>query len=148
MMKLDGAVALLAASRTAMKKLKGERDTEFVKRIVSEYMVAAADMSGLVRSPKHPNQPLVFDDHGVIRFKENGIISWMLDQGRERGIFDMNKIGMHYASNAFTREDMNQLAQLIGYSVSGYGDLSYANVKTVHEADLEAERMLARRKRK
>lgn len=33
----------------------------------------------------------------------------------------------------FTDEERSQLAQLIGYSVSGYGDLSYA--KNVAEAD-------------
>jgi len=34
---LDGMAALVAAEHTAMRKLKGERDTEFVKRIVCAY---------------------------------------------------------------------------------------------------------------
>lgn len=37
---LDSTVALLAAETTAMRKLKGERDTEFVKRIVAAYLSA------------------------------------------------------------------------------------------------------------
>lgn len=38
--RLDGVAALMAAETTAMRKLKGERDTEFVKRIVSAYLDA------------------------------------------------------------------------------------------------------------
>ena len=37
---LDGMAALVAAEHTAMRKLKGERDTEFVKRVVAAYMNA------------------------------------------------------------------------------------------------------------
>lgn len=37
---LDGLAALLAASRTTMGKTKGEKDTEFVKRIVCAYLNA------------------------------------------------------------------------------------------------------------
>lgn len=65
---------------------------------------------------KHPIQPLV-DVNGVIRFKENKIVSYLLENG---GI-DMNKI----AILPFEREDRVQFAQLIGYSLSGWGDLSY-----------------------
>lgn len=38
---LDGVAALVAADRTAMCKRKGEKDTEFVKRIVCAYINAA-----------------------------------------------------------------------------------------------------------
>jgi len=37
---LDSTAALLAAEQTAMRKMKGERDTEFVKRIVAAYLNA------------------------------------------------------------------------------------------------------------
>ena len=39
---LDGIAALVAAQSTAMTKLKGEKDTEFVKRIVCAYLNAHA----------------------------------------------------------------------------------------------------------
>jgi hypothetical protein len=35
---LDGVVALMAAQSTALCKQKGEKDTEFVKRIVNAYL--------------------------------------------------------------------------------------------------------------
>lgn len=41
---LDGVAALVAAENTAMRKLRGERDTEFVKRIVCAYLNADAEI--------------------------------------------------------------------------------------------------------
>jgi hypothetical protein len=46
---LDGVAALVAAESTAMCKRKGERDTEFVKRIVAAYLNAAAALAPLTR---------------------------------------------------------------------------------------------------
>ena len=71
--------------------------------------------------PKHPRQPTIIDKHGVKRFKENAIVSALLDAATDAKIMDMNKI----ACMGFSKEDRQQFAQLIGYSVSGYGELSY-----------------------
>ena len=38
---LDGLTALAVAARTTMGKTKGEKDTEFVKRIVATYALVA-----------------------------------------------------------------------------------------------------------
>jgi len=80
---------------------------------------------------KHPMQKIVFDDRGVARFQTNKIIEYILDNG---GI-DLNQI----ARLDFDREDRAQFAQLIGYSVSGYGDLSYAI--DVGKADRQVEKV-------
>lgn len=66
-----------------------------------------------------PIQPLAKDSRGVMRFKENAIVQYLLDNG---GI-DMN----HLATIPFSKEDRQQFAQLIGYSLSGYGELSYVD---------------------
>lgn len=42
---IDGIAALMTAEATDMQKREGERDTEFVKRIVCTYMNAAAEVS-------------------------------------------------------------------------------------------------------
>ena len=76
---------------------------------------------------KHPVQPVYFDEHGVVRFKENPIVRYLLDAGP----FDMNSIAMLPGIDANDRE---QFAQLIGYSVSGAGDLSYFSDETWDEA--------------
>jgi len=86
---------------------------------------------------KHPMQPLVLTGV-VIRFKENAIVRYLVSYG---GI-DLNKI----ATMNFEREDREQLAQLIGYSVSGFGDLGYADKKTVATADALAAKMLRKKK--
>lgn len=69
-----------------------------------------------------PMQPLIKDDHGVARFKANKIVNHLLDYASERGC-DMTEL----AKLQFPDEDRMQFAQLIGYSVSGYSDLSYVS---------------------
>ena len=67
--------------------------------------------------PRHPLQPLGRDENGVIRFKENKLVRFLLDAGP----FDLNQI----ARMDFSDEDREQFAQLIGYSHSGACGLSY-----------------------
>ncbi len=84
-------------------------------------------MSTLPRDAEHPIQPLVRDQHGVVRFKANAIVEHLLKHG---GI-DLNAI----ARMDFDQRDREQFAQLIGYSVSGFGELSYARPDIVAAAD-------------
>ena len=83
---------------------------------------------------KHPIQSVYKTQSGVIRFKENKIVQFLLDAGP----FDINQL----AIKRFSDEDYEQFAQLIGYSVSGFGDLSYASDETVATADKMAEAAL------
>lgn len=81
---------------------------------------------------KHPIQPIYTDPNGTYRFKENGIVKFLLDNGG----FDMNKLAMM----DFSREDREQFAQLIGYSLSGFGELGYVSDETFNAAEIMAER--------
>lgn len=83
---------------------------------------------------KHPMQPVIVDTDRVIRFKQNAIVRWLLDAGP----FDMNTI----AVTPFNAEDRTQFVQLIGYSVSGAGDLDYFDRKILSLADAEAEKLI------
>ena len=76
---------------------------------------------------RHPIQPLALDDRGVLRFKRNAIVEYLLDKGP----FDMN----HLAVQDFSNEDREQFAQLIGYSLLGFGDLNYASSETCSMAE-------------
>lgn len=67
---------------------------------------------------RHPDQPLIKDDNGIVRFKENKIVSYLVDK---TGI--LNDLPMMN----FSREDRVQLTQLIGYSLDGYAELSYVS---------------------
>ena len=63
---------------------------------------------------KHPTQKII--DY---RFVENKIVNYLLDNGGI-GLNDLAVI-------PFDNEDREQFAQLIGYSLSGYSDLSYVS---------------------
>lgn len=94
----------------------------------------------------HPLQPVDFDADGeVVRFKENKIVSWMLDQGREGQRFDLHMIGLEVARDRLPEADLVQLSQLIGYSVSGFGELSYAPTAMVEECDRIVDWLVAAR---
>jgi hypothetical protein len=71
---------------------------------------------------QHPVQPLYMDGNGVYRFKANAIVKFLLDTGGS----DMNKL----ACMPFTFEDREQFAQLIGYSLGGFGELPYVTDET------------------
>lgn len=71
---------------------------------------------------------------GVARFRINEIVKFLLDNGP----YDMNAI----ARLPFSKEDRMQFAQLIGYSVCGFGDLSYSDPDVVAAADAQAESLL------
>jgi hypothetical protein len=79
----------------------------------------------------HPIQPVITDANGTKRFKENKIVRYLLDAG---GI-DMNKLAMM----PFDQNDREQFAQLIGYSLRGFSELSYASDVVVEAADKMAE---------
>ena len=82
---------------------------------------------------KHPLQPIYKDDHGVHRFKPNQIVRFLLHAGP----FDLNQLALMNWSD----EDRCQLAQLIGYSTSGYIDLHYVSDEEIERVE-EAERKL------
>lgn len=75
----------------------------------------------------HPMQPLYIDDQGVIRFRPNKLIQHLQKIGR----ISLNET----AALGFPAEDEQQLAQLIGYSIDGYGSLSYVDDEAWERAD-------------
>ena len=93
---------------------------------------ADAGQAGSVRASdvvRHPLQPLVLDSQGRLRFKENKIVSHLLEVGRQSGC-GLNEL----ARMEFVQEDREQFAQLIGYSLDGWGTLSYVSDEAYAEA--------------
>lgn len=90
--------------------------------------VAAQTQTSAKAEQLHPVQPLVIDEHGTLRFKKNAIVRYLLDNGP----FDMN----HLSVCGFSDEDREQFAQLIGYSLGGFGELSYVTDTTYDRAAL------------
>jgi hypothetical protein len=95
-----------------------------------------------------PMQPIVLVGN-VIRFQENAVVSYMMEHASEllvdndvmwvKGSIDLNKLFI--ATQHVHRDDWVQFAQLIGYSVSGFGDLNYVDKQTVREADAAAAKI-------
>ena len=77
----------------------------------------------------HPLQPIEPDIHGRPRFKKNAIVDFLAMK------FGLNEL----AAMDFPPEDWEQLAQLIGYSLSGFGELSYVRNETYAAAEAMAE---------
>lgn len=87
--------------------------------LASTYCPKGARAMAKDAPPGFPFQPLMWDKHDVIRFRANPIVRYLLDAGP----FDMNDLGLM----PFDNDAREQFAQLIGYSVSGFGELSYVD---------------------
>lgn len=95
-------------------------------------------MSKTPKAPKparHPIQPTETDEHGTLRFKSNPIVQRLMTHGQKTGL-SLNEL----ARERFSNSDWEQFAQLIGYSVSGWGGLSYVSedARSAAEAMVES----------
>ncbi len=90
-------------------------------------------------TPPHPMQPVVVGADGIHRFKANQIVLYMLETGERAGLFSLNTFATHLPE--FSREDHEQLAQLIGYSVGGACELSYMSDDVCNAALAESSRI-------
>lgn len=68
------------------------------------------------------------------RFKENAIIEWLYEQKR----FNLNEL----TGRDFSQADQEQFAQLIGYSVAGYHELSYVSDESAWAATEAVRKLL------
>lgn len=82
---------------------------------------------------KFPMQPLRVEG-STIRFVRNRIVDDLYEFAAERG-FGLNEIAVKAALGNYTKEEQMQFAQLLGYSLSGYGTLSYVSNESWEEAD-------------
>jgi len=88
----------------------------------------------VTEKPKNPIQPFVTDVNGTLRFKGNQIVVDLLEKAGQHGL-NLNAI----ACRQYSADDRQQLAQLIGYSLSGYGELSYVSEDAYGAANAMAE---------
>jgi hypothetical protein len=117
-----GEPGLLAFSRELLR--------HFGRPVPLGPLVAAA--GPIASDASHPMQPILLDDNGTPRFMRNAIVEHLAQD-------KLNEL----AKMGFCSEDRMQLAQLIGYSVSGYGELSYVCSESANEADKIAAALMA-----
>ncbi len=89
--------------------------------------------------PAFPMQPLVRDPGGVIRFRANRIVRFLLEEVS----YDLNQLYLM----GFGEDEWEQFAQLIGYSVSGFGELDYASNDAYATAEKRAGAIAEKQRR-
>jgi len=112
---------------------------------------------------EHPDQPLYIDAAGVVRFHPNRIVRLMVELLAQHGI-DLNELHVRCPADHDRTEDVEadaagdegdlgdfsrdweQVNQLMGYSVSGYGDLSYIRREVVDRCDEAASALIKAKK--
>jgi len=67
---------------------------------------------------KLPLQPIYTDEDGRNRFRQNKVVRYLLDNGG----LDLNDLAKAI-NDEDAKEDWEQFAQLIGYSLSGFSEL-------------------------
>lgn len=84
----------------------------------------------------HPAQPIAFDGHGVLRFKKNHLVRFMLD------FMTQHRMGLDALRSipGFSEQDLEQLYQLIGTSISTYGE-HFPHSEQLRAAEAAAEQM-------
>lgn len=87
------------------------------------------------RQLRSKDQPLIRDKHGAIRFKANKYVDH-LAHGKLNDLALLD----------YPQEDYEQLMQLIGYSLSGYCELSGVSEKSKDRAERKAEKRFAKTK--
>lgn len=78
-----------------------------------------------MKTYRYPMQPVV---NG--RFESNPIVDWLCTE-----VSNMNDIAFYCAENDIDKKYQEQLAQLVGYSVGGYGTLSYVSDESYERAE-------------
>ncbi len=79
---------------------------------------------------RQPMQPVIKTDDNVLRFRPNKIVCYLRDLAREHKLADLNSL----AEMDFSQADREQFAQLIGYSIAGYHELSYVSDESATQA--------------
>ena len=125
------------AHMDAIREKLAQQVVERDARIATlEAELAAFKGESPATTKRHPMQSIIIDDAGVYRFRSNAIVQFLLDNN---ALYDLNAL----ARLRFSPEDHEQFAQLIGYSVSGFGDLDYASADAVAAADAYVDAALS-----
>lgn len=84
--------------------------------------------------PKHPMQKMIRTNSGVVRFVENKIVVHLLETAPE----SLNALCARFQDSP---EDYEQFMMLIGYTVSGFVDMSQTNKHRAAGAQRSAEKL-------
>lgn len=97
-----------------------------IENVRIDAKIATEELAASRATAVEPMQPLAYDENGTLRFRGNTLVRHLLDHGG----LDLNDLAMVECSTA----DREHFAQLIGYSLGGFGDLSYVSDETYDRA--------------
>lgn len=69
-----------------------------------------------------PDRPIIKDESGVERFQRNRIVCLLLTLARTNKV-DINELWRWYYDGLFSKEEMQEFYQLIGYSTCSYEEV-------------------------
>jgi len=78
---------------------------------------------------------------GIQRFEENLLVSALIDNFKYEGSTGLNALSLYYQINNVDEKHYEQITQLIGYSVSGFGGLSTTSDETWVEVVKKLEKL-------
>jgi hypothetical protein len=67
-----------------------------------------------------------------------------MDKAQDGCKYSLNDVARDYQRGLYTQEEMVHFAQIIGYSVSGWADLSYVSDEDWNAAQVEVAKMKER----
>lgn len=90
--------------------------------------------------PTQPQQPIVLEldveeQQAHPRFQANAVVRYLYDEARRRQLFTLDQIW----DLPFSREDLRQFYQLIGYSIVGYGEIFHAPEDEAHTVEIDRQ---------
>lgn len=140
LVELDGKISSTTTDLLSGKVFRSFRDHDAVledaitRMTKLGYHVVSNIITVVEDGPyEMPIQPLHYDDRGTLRFVGNTLVRYLLDNGG----LTLNDL-CHVEC---TRSESEQFAQLIGYSVGGFSDLSYVREETLEKIAELAEKI-------
>lgn len=67
---------------------------------------------------QHSDHPIIIDEQGIIRWKQNSAVRWTVDNG-----VDLNAMSVAHQRGYISTEDYMAFYRQMGYSLSGYLDV-------------------------
>ncbi len=86
-----------------------------------------------MKRKKPPMQPIVIGGTGGARFQENRLVRYLYDAASKHGV-DLNHL---VCVPGIPRGDFEQFYQLLGYSISGFGELRLVRDATKEKAEMK-----------
>lgn len=118
-----------AQARWALRDILVESASQVLGQTSESINSELLEASQPVGPDAMPMQPIIVDEYGTYRFKANAIVNKLQEVAASAG-YDLHAA----CRDNYSDEEWMQLAQLIGYSITGYSELSYVSDESYSRA--------------